>query len=136
MVKSATDADKSLKNKLIHDIALLVLLSYSAFVFNPFIIFISDVAAHTFWEKEHLMTEHKIHGKNHVDLEITKAEKQGEKEKSKNNSKSGYEDFYHILVFDSIMYFSAYGMINQSFPLFKFHYPIAYPDIEYPPPRK
>lgn len=134
MVTSTTDTDKSLKNKLINDIALLVLLSYSLFVFNPFIVFMTDVVAHTFWEKEHLMTEHKANGKNHVELEITKADKQGEKDISKSNSKS--EDFYHILIFNAVIDLSVYCMISQSFPLFKFHYPIAYPDIEYPPPRR
>lgn len=135
-VKSTVGAGRSLKNKLINDVALVVLLSYALVVFNPFIVLLSDVIAHTFWEKEHLMTEHQAHGKNHVEFEITKAEKQTEKDKSKSNTKSGAEDFYHILVFNTITNFSAFQLIKQSFAPLKFHYPVSYPDVDYPPPRR
>lgn len=134
-VKLADETGRSFKNKLTNDLSLLVLLSYSLFVFNPFILLLADVAAHTFWEKEHLRTAHHFNGKNHVEFEIAKAEKQTEKDKSKNNSKSGSEDFFHILVFNTTIDHPDYGPPAASFYVLRCRYPVTYPDIDYPPPR-
>jgi len=121
------------KVKLRKDIALLVLASYTLLIFNPVMPILADIVAHTFWEKEHLITVHKIYGANHVHAEIERAAHQPDKEKSTGNSKSNQEEYLHF-VYKVLFNFSAGHFIKRSYPPFKFSYPVSYPDVDYPPP--
>jgi hypothetical protein len=131
LVKPAHDTDEPLRKKLMKDLSYVVLFSYTFFTFSPLIPLISDTIAHTFWEKEHLLKEHKVHGKNHVGFEISKSEK----DTSTNSVKSGTEDYSHIPTVHVVLNFSVERVLNQSFSLFNCFYPASYPDIDYPPPR-
>ncbi|SFD59747.1 hypothetical protein SAMN05518672_102549 [Chitinophaga sp. CF118] len=131
LVKPTSGTGESLKKKLIKDLSYVVLFSYTFFIFSPLVPLISDIAAHTFWEKEHLLTEHKLHGKNHVGQEISKSEKNT----SSNSVKSGVEDYSHIQVVNVVLSFSIDHSSDQSYSLFNCSYPASYPDTDYPPPK-
>jgi hypothetical protein len=122
------------KKKLIRDVACLVLFSYSLLIFNAFIPIAADVVAHTFWEKEHLLTVHQVNGKFHVHIQIVNAAKQAGTDKSSGNLKFGSEDYSHVL-FTADNSFSHTHFINQPYATYTSTYPVSYPDMDYPPPR-
>ena len=132
---AAARESESWKVKLRKDITCLVLLSYTLLIFNPVIPIFTDLIAHTFWEKEHIATEHRIYGKNHVQFEIAKSEKQPDQNKNSANSKSGTEDFTHILNFSLVINFPGCRTITRSYLAHQFFYRTTYPDQNYPPPR-
>lgn len=131
LVKPTNDTGQPLKKKLIKDLSYVVLFSYAFFIFSPLIPLISDIVAHTFWEKEHLLKEHQVYGKNHVGLEISKSEK----DKSTNSVKLGIEDYSHIPTVHVVLHYPVDRALNQAYSLFNCSYPASYPDIDYPPPR-
>jgi len=122
------------KKKLINDITLLVMFSYSLLILNPVIPIFADILAHTFWEKEHLLTVHKFHGKLHVHFELANADKQSAKDKSQGNTKSGTENFTHLIYYISYNFLSQY-FIKISYRPYVFSYPINFSDCNYRPPR-
>jgi hypothetical protein len=127
-------AGEPFRKKLMRDITGLILVCYTLFVLNPVMPIFADILAHTFWEKEHLMTVHKSHGKFHVHFELVKASKQADKDKSSGNFKSGSEDTVHI-IYDTEYDFSNKCFVNNSYSLCTFLCPTSYPNVDYPPPR-
>lgn len=96
---------------------------------------VADLAAHTFWEKEHLSTAHHQYGNNHVDIEMQKAEKQTGKEANTNSQKAGLDDLVHRPENSVIYDFKPYIALKQTYAMFNAACPVSYPDIDYPPPR-
>ena len=135
VAKAVNGSDVSWRKKLINDLSSLVLFSYCLLIFNAVIPVIADALAHTFWEKEHLANEHRLHGKDHVQLEISKSEKQADQSKSSANAKTGTEDFTHILSFSLPIHFPGYRIITRVYPGYQFFLHATYPGIDYPPPR-
>lgn len=126
--------NRSFKQKLMHDITVIMIFSYSLLIFNPLIPIFTDLLAHTFWEKQHLMTVHKFHGKFHVHFELVNAEKQSAKDKSSGNTKIGSEDFTHLIY--TIAYnFSNIYFIKITYLPYRPACPIFYADNDYRPPR-
>lgn len=133
LVKSTNDTDKSLKKQLVKDLSYVVLFSYVFFIFSPLIPLISDIVAHTFWEKEHLLKEHQLYGQNHVGLEISKSE--NNKFTNSVSAKSGMEDYSHLPTAHVALISPVDRVLNQSYSLFNCSYLTSYPDIDYPPPK-
>ncbi len=124
---------ESFKSKLINDLACMVLFSYTLFIFSPLVPIFADIIAHTFWEKEHLMAEHKLMGKNHIYLQLLKSAKQSEKDKSSSNPKTGSEEYISVTLATNTFVLKRHFII-LSYPAFLFYSPIAYPDVHCPPP--
>jgi len=122
------------RKKLMRDVTGLVLLSYTLFVFNPIMPIFADIVAHMFWEKEHLMTVHKFHGKSHVHFDLLNASKQADKDKSSGNFKNSSEDYVH-LIYNTVYNFSSTYVVTNSYYLPVISYPTSHLDIDYPPPR-
>jgi hypothetical protein len=122
----------SFKKKLTRDVSVLVLSCYTLLIFGSLAPVFADVLAHTFWEKEHLMTVHKSQGKYHVHFQMVNAEKQSAKDKSSGNGNS--ESVTHLI------YSVNYNFSNSYFTLYKysshiFSCPMSYPEVNYQPPR-
>jgi len=120
--------------KLRRDITRLLLVSYILLIFSPAMPVLADKVAHTFWEQEHLIAVHKIYGANHLHVEMEKAGRQADKEKSAGSSKSGSEEYLHILP-GSLFTFSNGRFVKRTYLSFKVSYPVSCPDIDVPPPR-
>jgi len=103
------------RTKLLKDLSLLVLFAYSTMIFNMVIPVAADALAHTFWEKEHLASEHQQFGKNHVGVLITKMENQNNKDKCPTNSKTNSEDYTHILLFEDSFNPTSYQLADQAY---------------------
>jgi len=129
------DTGMPLKKKLMQDLSYVVLFAYVFFIFSPLIPLVSDIIAHTFWEKEHLQTAHHTYGKDHVGFEIVKAEKLAGKEDATNNQKNGLEDISHTPAVNIQLHFPAEQILNQAYSLFRCANLASRQDIDYPPPR-
>jgi len=123
------------KKKLMKDVAGLVLFSYMIFVFNPLMPIVADLMAHTFWEKQHLASEHKMHGKNHVYTELANAVKQSDKDKSTSNTKSDSDEFVHVVSKSGYNFSNNYVVRKQLYHSLNLHYPITYLDNDDRPPQ-
>jgi hypothetical protein len=128
------DSSWSFKKKLMRDAACLVLFSYGLLIFNAFIPIAADAVAHTFWEKEHLLTVHKVNGKYHVHVQIVNNAKQSGSDKSSGNLKFGSEDYSHLL-FTGHYSFAHSLVTKQSHFTYQSDFPVSHPDKDYPPPR-
>jgi hypothetical protein len=131
--KPAERVSISIKQRLLKDISLIVLFAYSLLTFNTSIPVIADAFAHTFFEKEHLAHEHKLNGKNHVQNEISKTEK--ESGQSKSHSKTINDDFTHVLCVAPIISYPLMMEIRTVYPVFQYTDCDTYPSSFYPPPR-
>jgi hypothetical protein len=135
-VKAPGDpANRSLKEIVMRDMSYFVLFSYAFFIVAPVIPLVADLVAHTFWEKEHLSTAHHLYGRNHVGIEMQKAEKQTNKETTNNNQKAGLDDLVHRPEYIATFYLKPIAALKQTYSMFHFSLPVSYPDIDYPPPR-
>ena len=124
----------SFKKKLTRDLSVLVLSCYTLLIFNHLAPVLVDVIAHTFWEKEHLITVHQFHGKYHVHFELANAEKQSSKDKSSGNSSSNDESVTHLIY--SVNYnFSNNYFILRKYSSHVFTWPVSYREVTYQPPR-
>jgi hypothetical protein len=135
---SFTAADKNtrpLLKVLMRDLAKVVLFSYVFLIFNSLTPIVADVLAHTFWEKQHLLTVHQIKGKYHVHFELINSEKQSDS-KAPGNLKSGTDDYVY-LVFNTRFHFVHYNTLTSisNKPYIYPFYPRLLMDIDYPPPR-
>ncbi len=95
----------------------------------------ADLMAHTFWEKEHLAAEHKLHGNDHLYNELTSTAKQTDKDKSANNTKSDSDEYVHLVSKTEYYFSNSYVVRPQAYNSLQFHYPDSHPDNDYPPPR-
>ncbi len=122
------------KKKVMGDLAWLVIFCYTLLIFNPILPIATDIVAHTFWEKEHIMTVHQENGKFHVHWDLVRNAKQSEKDKNAAGAKSGSED--HL--FEPVCF--SFEIINElpivlSYPRYTTHCPEVQADSHYRPPR-
>ena len=124
-----------LRRVLMKDVASLLLVAYVLLILNPVMPIIVDAAAHTFWEKQHLLTVHNVNGKYHVHFELLKNDRQADS-KAPGNLKAGSEDYIHTI------FSVSYGFVNKSYQIKKLYpprtclfHPQLFTDIDYPPPR-
>ena len=126
--------DNSIKKKLMRDVSYLVLFSYILLIFNSAVPIFSDIVAHTFWEKQHLLTVHKENGKYHVHFQVLNMEKQAAKDKSSGSSKSNSDDQTHIVPFSAHAFMSRHFTI-QSYCVYQYNYSFTFQPTLYQPPR-
>jgi len=126
---------RSLKGILMQDLSYVVLFSYTFFILAPVMPLVADLVAHTFWEKDHLSTAHHLYGNNHVSREVQKAENQTGKETGSNGQKAGMDDLVHRPESNLIYDLKPSIALTQTFIIFNASCAVAYPDIDYPPPR-
>ena len=131
--QTGDDISIATRKELLNHLTWLVLFAYALLTFNTTIPVIADALAHTFWEKEHLAHEHQHHGKNHVQLEISKVEKEAGQHKS--HSKSATEDYTHILCSLPGVSFPVIWVKIQSYPSFQYVCCFNHPYSDDPPPR-
>ncbi len=130
----AVTTAEPLKLKMMRDLARLVLFAYVLLVLNPVMPIVADIVAHTFWEKEHLLTVHEVNGKYHVHFDLIRNAKQADKDKSAKNSKADTEEYLPLTT--SVVYtFPNYNYIQRSYAAYKFHHPVSYLDIDDRPPQ-
>ena len=134
-VKPLTRPALSTKQNFYKDLAILNLFSYLLFSFNTCLPLFTDLLAHTFWEKEHLAIEHKLHGKNHTRLEIFKISNETAKEKGTGNSKINTKDCNHILAFTSKPSNFIASTPTQIYSYCQRPYASQPINKDYPPPR-
>ncbi len=134
-VKPLANSPLSTKQNFFKDIAILTLLSYLLFSFNTCIPLFTDLLAHTFWEKEHLAIEHKLHGKNHTGLEIVKISNETAKEKATGNSKINTKDCNHILAFTIKICTTITITETSIYSFYQRQYSAQPINKDYPPPR-
>ncbi|WP_295796047.1 hypothetical protein [Mucilaginibacter sp.] len=124
-----------LRRVLMKDVASLLLVAYVLLILNPVMPIIVDAAAHTFWEKQHLLTVHNVNGKYHMHFELLKSDRQADS-KAPGNLKTGSEDYIHTVFNVSYSFVNKSYTIKQAYPPF---YCLAHPqlfkDVDYPPPR-
>jgi hypothetical protein len=93
----------------------------------------ADIVAHTFWEKEHLLTVHQANGKYHVHFQIRSIEKQSGKDKATGNSKFGSENALHLIT--NIVYnFSNTHLTSSYYTICLCNYSFSYVYAHYRPP--
>ncbi len=131
--KPAERVSISIKQRFLKDVSLIVLFAYSLLTFNTSIPVIADAFAHTFFEKQHLAHEHKLNGKNHVQNEISKTEK--EAGQSKSHSKTINDDFTHVLCAVPVISYPVQLDVNPVYPVFQYLGYNTYSSSFYPPPR-
>jgi hypothetical protein len=64
-------------------------------MFKPAMPLVADALAHTFWEQQHLMAVHEVHGQFHIHTELSKAAHQSDSEKS-NELKYEIVQYVHV----------------------------------------
>lgn len=134
VVYNANDVDRSFKRKLIHDVSFLLLFSYILLIFSPLVTISADLIAHTFWEKEHLMTVHRDEGKGHVNTELANSAKQADANKSSAKPKPSSEtDVCLLPLLTKSLIYGSY--IVQNYPSHKFYCTVRDPDKDFRPPR-
>lgn len=133
-IKPAGHTRMSWKTRVLKDLSFIALGAYIFLIFNSVIPVFADVLAHTFWKKEHLASEHRLYGKNHVGLEISKMDKQAAKDKGSTSSKTS-EDFSHILQFENHAKPMPVNSISINHPPYRAAYPEYDLDKDHPPPR-
>jgi hypothetical protein len=124
----------SFKKKLTRDVSVLVLSCYTLLIFGNLAPVFADVLAHTFWEKEHLMTVHQSQGMYHVHFQMVNAEKQSAKDKPSGTSRSNADSVTHLI------YSTNYNFSNKYFTIYKyssavFSCPVSFGEVNYQPPR-
>lgn len=111
----------------------LFLFTYTTVMFKPLVPYITDLAAHLLFYKEHMLSVHKHHGKFHVHAAVTEGAKNDQSEKSKTDLKKDNS------VSDHIICQSCPGTIKITSP--KYYNFIAIQPTEncvghsYPPPK-
>lgn len=134
-VVAAQSAAVPLRKVLMKDAASLLLIAYVLLILNPVIPIIVDAAAHTFWEKQHLLTVHNVNGKYHVHFELLKNDRQADS-KAPGNVKTDSEDYIHTIFSSSYNFVSKSYTIKQWYPNFNcIVRPQLFMDVDYPPPR-
>lgn len=131
--QTGEDISIATKKELLNHLTWLILFAYALLTFNTTIPVIADALAHTFWEKEHLSHEHSHHGKNHLQAQIAKAEKESGQHKS--HSKSAAEDYTHILYPLPGVPFPAVWVPMPSYTIFQYASCSRHPYSDDPPPR-
>jgi hypothetical protein len=131
---SPANTGEPLKRKLMRDLSWLILFSYILLIFNPVMPIVADVMAHTFWEKQHLLTVHEVNGKFHVHFELIRNAKQAEKDKAGRNSKTISEEYVHLFSVTAYNFSNNY-FIKTSYPTYTWYCPVSYPDGDFRPPR-
>jgi hypothetical protein len=132
---TAQKAAVPLQKVLMRDVASLLLVAYVLLILNPVMPVIVDAAAHTFWEKQHLLTIHNVNGKYHVHFELLKNDRQTDN-KVPGNLKTGIEDYIHAIFNISYSFVNKSYSIKQSYPPFNcLAHSRLLMDIDYPPPR-
>ena len=76
-------------------IAYYLVLLYATVMFKPLIPIVNDTLSHIFSEAIHIATVHAIYGSNHLEKELSKEEKDSNKNQSTINSAE--TSFAHII---------------------------------------
>ena len=85
-----------LKKLLMRRLTWLVIFSYTLLILKPAMPVFMDALAHTFWEQQHLLVVHEVHGKFHVHYEMLKASHPSDKDKQASENKSGIEEYLPV----------------------------------------
>jgi len=123
-----------LRLQLARDLSRLTLFAYILYFLNPVMPLIADKMAHTFWEEYHLITVHGVYGQFHTRMQIEKAEKQAEKDKTTRNQKTGFDD-HLTYVFRLVPIIFAESFIKKANTPYRCFATVSYPDVHYQPPR-
>jgi hypothetical protein len=118
---------------LMHKFTKFVLVCYILLLFKPILPIISDAIAHTFYEKQHILLVHEVHGRFHIHQELANVSHQSDNEKS-NELKYQSEEYLHVTssLFKSFLYLNCVG----TYLTYAYYCPIIpYRDTNYPPPK-
>jgi hypothetical protein len=121
------------KELMMGKVAKMVLFFYILSMFQPVMPVVMDVIAHTFYEQQHIMMVHEVHGKFHIHSELANSLHQSDKEKS-NDLRYEVTEYVHVMpaIFKSQLHTLYTGSMYLSYSCF---YPITYRDIDVPPPK-
>jgi hypothetical protein len=133
IAKAAKAAARQEKAIMMAKTAKFVLVCYILLMFKPVVPLLSDMIAHTFWEKQHLLLVHEVHGRFHIHQELANAGHQSDHEKS-NESKAETEVYLNVAPTVLKVFLSA--LIHGSYLSFLSNYPVSnHRDASYPPPK-
>lgn len=123
------------KIMLMRKVAWAILFAYSLMLLKPAVPVFADVVAHTFWEQQHMLTVHEVHGKFHVHYESIKVSGQGGQQKHNGNIKAETEDQLYVLpaLAQHYIYFASVPGIIYPALLCSIAMPPA--GMTYPPPK-
>ena len=124
----------NMKDVLMWQVSWVVLIAYTLLLFKPAVPVFADVIAHTFWEKQHLMTVHEVNGKFHVHYEVSKSSHQSDKGTQNNNDKVDAD--CHLCTVAKTLYLQpVYTLSAVSYASFLCFY--SYPSLGFdsPPPQ-
>ena len=114
-------------------ILYLFLITYSTVMFKPVLPYVTDLAAHLLFFKDHIQTVHAHHGKFHAHAAVTEGAKNDQSEKSTRNVKKVNVGSDHIITETCLI------PIQQFFKIHLYSISIAALNRnihhDYPPPR-
>jgi hypothetical protein len=115
-------------------VARIVLIAYISLLLRPFLPFVMDFLAHTFWYTQHMATVHYENGKFHVHYEYLEAARKSAPEKNDHSIRAMVDIGDHLT--RTISYtFTLPPLKTITKGFYNFSLPVVFPGGIDPPPK-